>query len=112
MNEQQIKVIDDELIAYNNRDIDTFCSFYHQDAVVLRLDGSIVAEGLSQIKEVYGRFFDKHPNLHCELKSRIVTEDKIIDEEMITGKPDYPNGQHGVVIYQFQGNLILKVWFV
>jgi hypothetical protein len=112
MTEELVKIIDDELVAYNNRDLETFCSFYHPNASIMRLDGTIVASGLSDITQVYKNFFAKNPNLHCELKSRIVLSDKIIDEELISGRSDFSEVLHAVVIYQFQENLIHKVWFV
>lgn len=112
MDSMFIKMIDDELLAYNSHDVEKFCAFYHKEIIVSRIDGSIVARGIDELRNVYSNFFTKYPKVQCELKSRIVTDDTIIDEEIITGKSDYPNGQHAAVIYKFQDNLIHRVWFV
>ena len=49
------------------------------------------------------------PDLHCELKNRIVIRDKIIDEEYVTA-----NGRifHAVAVYEVKDGKIVKVMFV
>jgi hypothetical protein len=66
---------------------------------------------MDAFKNVYRDLFEKSPALYCELKSRIVLETAVIDEEMVTGIPRYPNGLHAVAIYGFRDGKIDRVWF-
>jgi len=55
------------------------------------------------------RFFDNTPNLHCEIKKRIVIGNKVIDQEYITA-----NDQNfgAVAVYEVENGKIAKVTFI
>lgn len=101
-----------QLDAYNNRDLDAFVACYHPEVTVIRLlTGETTDSGIEEFRAGYKLLFDSNPNLHCELKSRIVLADAVIDEEWVTGVSKYPNGLHAVAIYTCQDGLINRVWF-
>jgi len=58
-----------------------------------------------------GGLFESSPNLHCEIKSRIILEQSLIEEEFITGALAFPNGLHAAAIYGFKDGFINKVRF-
>lgn len=68
-------------------------------------------EGMDRFLEIYRTLFSSSPSLNCELKSRIVLDDAVLDEEWVTGIPRFPNGLHAVAIYGFRDGLIDRVWF-
>ena len=101
-----------QLYAYNQRDLKAFCECYHPDVKVMNLvSGETLCEGKSQFEKNYQERFSTSPELHCELKSRIVLDTAVIDEEWITGTLRFPNGLHTVAVYGFRDGLIDRVWF-
>jgi len=61
------------------------------------------------MRKSYEAYFQKTPNLHCELKNRIIQGNTVIDKEYITGtgKPF-----EAIAIYQIENNKIKRVYFV
>ncbi|HPI40437.1 MAG TPA: nuclear transport factor 2 family protein [Pseudobdellovibrionaceae bacterium] len=101
-----------QLIAYNNRNLEDFCQCFHPKVKVTKLvSGEVLCVGKEKFRELYKNLFDSSPNLHCELKSRIVLETTVIDEEFVTGAAKYPQGVHAVAIYGFHDQLISQIWF-
>ena len=106
------KIVQEQLDAYNSRDLERFCACYHPDVKVVRLlSGVTTVTNISELREVYRNLFASNPQLHCELRSRIVLESSVIDEEFVTGLQRAPNGVHAVAIYGFRDHLIDRVWF-
>jgi hypothetical protein len=58
---------------------------------------------------MYEDFFKTTPDLNCELKSRVVLGNKVIDEEQVTA-----NGRifNTVAIYEVVNGFITKVTFM
>ena len=52
-----LKLSDQQLEAYNRRDIDGFCACYHDDVVVLDEMGKVTIEGIQDFRERYGSLF-------------------------------------------------------
>jgi hypothetical protein len=107
-----IAVVSRQLDYYNSRDIEGFCSCYHPEVrVEWLLSKRLISEGLNQFRVRYSELFQNSPTLHCELKSRIVLNDFVIDEELVTGIQSNPEVLHTVAIYGFRDGLIDRVWF-
>lgn len=101
-----------QLDAYNRRDLQAFCACYHPEVKITNLvAGQTTCTGMDQFKGNYQALFDSSPKLHCELKSRVVLDSAVIDEEHVTGASRFPNGLHAVAIYGFRDGLIDRVWF-
>ena len=64
-------VIDRQLAAYNERDLDAFVACYTPDATIVQPDGSVLATGHDEIRERYGELFSGSPNLRAEIAKRI-----------------------------------------
>jgi putative hydrolase of HD superfamily len=86
------EVVDRQVSAYNARDIDTFVACYATTAMLLAPDGSILAAGHAEICSHYGALFERSPNLHAVVRSRIELGALVIDEEVVTGfvRPGMP----------------------
>jgi hypothetical protein len=104
-----VLIVEEQLQAYNARDLDRFAATYSQDIVIYRLpalEPAIV--GMAKLREVYaGRF--SSPNLHATIVKRIVLGNKVIDHERVVGIKDTPI--EAVAVYEVEGGLIGKVWF-
>ena len=109
--EQKIKLVEEQEKFYNSRDLEGFCSCFHKDVYVERLLTRESYQGLNEFRTRYRGLFEKEVNNHCEIKSRIVLNETIIDEEWITGNSNFPEGLHAVAIYGFRDGLIDRVWF-
>lgn len=101
-----------QLQAYNRGDLDAFCACYHPEVSVRLLISDVQSDqGMQAFRESFRKLFESAPELKCELKSRIVVNAAVIDEEWVTGAPKYPNGFHAVAIYGFRDGLIDRIWF-
>ncbi len=111
--EKNLPLVQGQLDAYNKRDINTFCKYFHPEVEVFKLgQQEPLFIGMEKFKEVYHSRFEQNPDLLCELKSRVVLENSILDEEWVTGDVRQNKPIHVVAIYQFKDNLIFKVSFV
>lgn len=110
--QEKISLVQAQLDAYNNRDIEAFCLCFHPEVKVVNLvSGSTRCTNIEDFKKGYEVMFSKSPNLHCELKSRIVLSDAVVDEELVTGIRGDSNAVHALAIYAFRDGLIDRVWF-
>ena len=90
--------VDAQLAAYNAHDVDAFMVCYSADCVVDDADGTRLLTAHTEMRTRYVALFQNSPKLHCEIVSRIVIGDYVIDEESITGR--VPDLRRAVVIYR------------
>jgi hypothetical protein len=82
------KLAQDQLVAYNSRNIDAFIKQYSDDVKIYNF-----------------------PNLHCELLARIIQIDTVIDHEMVTFIVDKPK-LFTIAIYKIKDDKISEVYFI
>lgn len=99
-------VVQRQLDAYNARDLQSFLSFYSDDAKLYAYPDQLVARGKTELSQRYSQRFEA-PQLHAEILSRMVMPPYVIDREYITG---LPNGAtvNAVVIYKIEGEKIVE----
>jgi hypothetical protein len=102
------EVVDQQIAAYNLRDLDGFVACYADSAKVVQPDGSLLASGHSEIRARYGELFEQSPDLRAEISNRIEVGAFVIDEERITGfvLPGMPSEIHAAVVYRVEDGLI------
>lgn len=102
-------IVQNQLNAYNDRNIDAFLSTYSEDVQVFNFPDELLFKGRANMREQYADFFRNTPDLHCEIKNRIVIGNKVIDEEYIT-----MNGTNfsAVAIYEVENGKIAKITFI
>lgn len=102
-------IVQNQLNAYNDRNIDAFLNTYSEEVQVFNFPDELRFKGRANLREQYANFFRNTPDLHCEIKNRIVIGNKIIDEEYIT-----TNGKNfsAVAIYEVENGKIAKVTFL
>jgi hypothetical protein len=103
------KIVQQQLDAYNARDIDAFMDTYAENIQLFNFPNQLIAQGKGPMEAQYKGFFDSTPDLHCEIKNRIVIGNKVIDEEYVT-----VNGSKisAVAIYEVENGKIVKVTFL
>ncbi len=110
---KNVDLVQGQLDAYNNFDVETFCTFYHQDIQVYSLlDNKLLTSGMNDFRASYEKLFKHFPDQECILKSRLIKDNSIVDEELIIGRPTHPDGLKAIAIYGFQDALIDRVWFI
>ncbi len=115
MTEQKAKeytpetIVQEQIIAYNARDIDAFMATYTDDIAVYTHPNTLMYQGQEPMRARYGKMFDNTPDLFCTIENRTIIGDYVIDKERVI-----KNGKiiHAVAIYHVRDNLIDKVWFI
>ena len=87
---QKLKVVFDQIDAYNKRDIDTFHSFFSSDCLWDNGIGEKTFKNMDEMYQQMAAMFKRSPNLHCVVEKVIEVGDYIIFEEHVTGnvRPD------------------------
>lgn len=104
-------LVQGQLDAYNAQDLEAFCAFYADDAVLASYGGAVQTQGLAAIRERHAGLFAEHPQNRAELQHRIVVGQTVIDHEFVTRSP---GGEtfHVAAIYTLAGGKIARVDFV
>ncbi|MGA8207228.1 MAG: nuclear transport factor 2 family protein [Candidatus Dormiibacterota bacterium] len=108
---QATELVDRQITAYNRRDLDAFVACYSADAPISQPDGSLLADGQTEIRSRFGELFGQSPKLHAEIRVRIEVGPFVIDGEFITGfcLAGMPTEVHSAVAYRFADGLIQSV---
>jgi len=102
-------IVQKQLDHYNNRDIEGFLDTYTEDVELYNFPSEKRSTGKIEMRKGYSDFFESTPDLHCEIKNRIVIANKVIDEEFITANG---NNFSAVAIYEVENGKIAKVTFL
>jgi len=102
-------IVQKQLDAYNKRDISGFLATYSSELTIMNFPETMTYRDKTSMGASYAKFFESTPDLHAEIKNRIVIGNKVIDEEFVT-----MNGQSfsAIAIYQIENGLISKVTFI
>jgi len=103
------KIVQKQLDAYNNRDIDAFMDTYADSIQLFSFPDQLFMNNKDQMRASYKSMFEQNPDLHCKLLNRIVIGNKVIDrEEVKTSR----NTLNTVAVYEVKGGKIVKVTFI
>tara|TARA_R110001632_G_scaffold10505_1_gene38801 strand:+ start:3316 stop:4491 length:1176 start_codon:yes stop_codon:yes gene_type:complete len=102
-------VVDKQLEAYNNRDIEAYVNVFSEDVKVYDYPHKLRYQGRKEMKRRYAAFFRNTKDLNCKIVKRIENGNLVIDEESIT-----INGRivHGVAVYEIKDGRIITVTFM
>ena len=98
------------LEAYNNHDFELFMSYF-DDSVAMYNIGECkpYVSGKEAVGKLYKDYFDLSPNLHSEIKNRIVFGNTVIDYEYITGARGSDVPFELIFMYHLQKILIIVI---
>ncbi len=105
------KLVQEQLDAYNKRDIEAFLKPYSDTVKVYYFPNQFAYQGKEQMRKQYADMFKKAVDLYCTLKSRMVLGNKVIDEESVIFDKNKP-AAHAAAIYTIAGDKIVAVHFV
>src|SRR5664279_1522966 len=80
-----VMLVQQQLNAYNARSIDAFVAPYADDAELYQFPDKLIGKGKDAMRKAYSSIFSNFPDLHCEIKERIIQGGTIIDKEIVSG---------------------------
>ena len=104
-----IDLVEGQLNAYNNRDLDRFCTYFSANVIVF--DGrskECLFKGMTAFRKRYEQTFS-NSELHCHLLNRIEQGDIIIDHEEVSGMAE--ELVYAIAVYKIENELIQEVTF-
>jgi len=102
-------VVQEQLDAYNDRDIERFISVFSDDIELWTLGDSIPSvKGLFSVEKVYGDLFKSNKELHSEVLNRTVIGNKVIDYEKIKGLKKDGGIYYLVMVYEVKDGKIFR----
>lgn len=108
-----VDIVQQQLEAYNRRDIEAFIALFADDATVSELGaGTPSISGKEQIRERYRSLFSKSPALHSHLVNRTAFARVVVDLEQITGREGSADTVEMLAIYEVERSKIQRVHFV
>lgn len=102
-------IVQKQLDAYNEADIEGFLATYTNDIKLYNFPNTLITDGLAAMREVYTRLFVSTPDLHADISNRIVIGNTVIDREEVSRNG---NTFTAVAIYEVENGKIAKVTFV
>jgi hypothetical protein len=102
-------IIEEQVLAYNARDLDRFIATYSPDIVIEDGENNLLMKGHDQLRERYGALFEANPELHARIIHRMRIGKYTVDEEEITGRRNIPMPGHAIVIYRVEEEKIVHV---
>jgi hypothetical protein len=107
-----VTLIQRQLDAYNARDIEAFMATWAEDAEYYEHPNTLLARGHAQIRERHmARFLE--PNLYGKLVKRMVVENKVVDQEVVTRTfPEGTGSVEVIALYEVAEGKIAKAWFI
>jgi hypothetical protein len=102
------ELIDSEVAAYRDRDLDRYLSFFAEDVVVTDFEGNVLMRGIEGLRSNYQPLFENSPDLTVEIVSRIESGGFVVDLEHLDGfiNPPYPQTFDATVIYLVKDGII------
>ena len=107
-----LRLVSDQVEAYNDRDLERILSYYSEDAVILGAEGAVIAAGKPAIREVFDKVFSANPKLHAAVPTAVRVGDWVAIHSIVE---DWvcADGSQGrmewVELYQVVGDKIRRV---
>ncbi|MCV2369943.1 nuclear transport factor 2 family protein [Roseateles oligotrophus] len=110
MNRTPTELAQDQLQAYNAKDLDAFVACYSEDVKVWRMPADAPRlVGREAFRESYRSGPFAQPQVQAEIAQRIAMGNTVIDHEIVHGRADVP--QQVAVVYRCRDGLIAEVYF-
>ena len=105
-------IVQRQLDAYNNRDLEAILAIYADDAEFIEHPGTVLCRGSATLRERFTARFAE-PDLHARLVHRIVLGAKVFDQEEITRNfADGVRVLSVVMLYEIRDGRIARAWSI
>jgi hypothetical protein len=104
-------IVDEQVAAYRDHDLDRFLNCYAPDVKIYRGDGQVFMDGIEVMREQYGQLFGGSPDLAVDIANRIAVGNVVVDEEHIQNfnMPGMPTDFAAIVAYRVTDGKISQV---
>lgn len=106
-----VELADLQLKGYNERNIDLFLEAYSDSVKVYAFPDKLMYTGKQTMRTNYAGMFTNLKDLHCTIKSRMVLDNTVIDEERVLIRKDQPLLE-AIAIYKIAAGKIQEVYFI
>lgn len=106
-----VELAQQQLNAYNARDIEAFLEPYAEDVELFNFPNQPISVGKERMRRSYGKLFEETPDLHCELVDRMVMGNTVIDQERVVFRKGEP-ALNAIAIYKIKDGKIARVYFI
>lgn len=103
-------LVQQQVNGYNLRNIDAFLAPYSDSVELYQFPDKLIGKGKPAMFKTYKEMFDQVKNLHCQVTSRMIEGNKIIDHEKVTGFG--PKPLTAIAIYTVSKGKIQQVHFI
>ncbi|TRX54401.1 steroid delta-isomerase [Fulvivirga sp. M361] len=100
-----------QLDAYNHRDIEAFLLPYSDTVKVFNFPAAFLYQGIEEMRKRYSPMFEKQKDLHCTLVNRMSLGNMVIDQESVIFDKTKPPVEV-FAIYKVAANKIQEVYFM
>ena len=107
-------VVQGQVEAYNDHDVEKFASFYSDEITIYDLSGdkpTAKDKGIAALKKTYAWMAEAPPGFGVEIIKRIVNGPIVVDLERIQGLPEEKGTPEFLAIYEVRDGKIINVWF-
>lgn len=98
-------VVERVIAALNAHDVDAFVGCYAQDATIENGYDEVRARGHEQLRELYGRMFERYPEIHVDAGWRAEVGAFVVQEETVTGRSGH---ERHVAVYLVENGVIAR----
>lgn len=107
--ESPVILVQKQSLAFNNRDLESYASYYSDNVIVQNFPNDTLYIGNSELKSNYKGVFSANPEANVDVLKRINKGNVVIDEESIT-----KNGKdhHRAVLYEIDNGKIISKTFI
>ena len=104
-------LIDAQIVAYRDRNLERFLSFYVPGVQIKGFDGLVQMDGVEGMRGPDGQLFEDSPDLRVEIRDRMQSGEYVVDQEHIEGfnLAGMPTILDAVVVYRVSNQKIQGV---
>ncbi len=104
-----VTIVQDQVGAYNARDIDSIVGYYSDDAVIVDGIGAAMAEGRQAIRALFERVFANNPELHAEVPTAFRVGDWVAIHSIVQNWNGSGQQMQWIELYQVVNGKIKRV---
>ncbi|MEW6989825.1 nuclear transport factor 2 family protein [Colwelliaceae bacterium 6441] len=112
---QAVRIVDQQLNAYNSQDIEAFVATYHPEVEIYDFPNQLKYSGRDKLRQNYQGMFANLKCLNASSKKRIILNNTVIDHELAqmctTDKNTVDTRIEVIAIYEVEAGLIKRVMF-
>lgn len=104
------QIIDAQMHAFDNRDINNMMPLYSQDIKIYNFpDNTIAIDGIKECENMFTELFKNSPELRAEIINTITFDNKVIAHEYIYGRNGSDEKTEQVVIFEVNNEKITRM---